>query len=181
MKQKKIRKSLDSQHNLAKLTFRYQAACRRFDIEAAVACFAPDGRLEYAGHVYTGTAELRNAHLWDRGAHNEIAFIDLSVVRNVVHCTMLNQHELHRVLGIDSIRRPAKFIVRKSSITSLQILTPDSKSMQAFRQMAAPFFAWVRAHQAEAWERTEILDEEGGRTLYELAHAWQDAKLGAGP
>lgn len=153
----------------------YQNACRSFDVDAAVSFFSADGQIEFAGEVHAGVAALRDAHLWDRGAQNYVAFIDLTLVEDIVYCTFVNQHELHRVLGVDEIRSPAQITIHAGQITSLRILEPEAESRQMLREKAASFLAWVRVHQPEAWQRTAVLDEVGGRTLYALAHAWKAA------
>ena len=151
----------------------YQEACQRFDVEAAAACFSDTGALEYAGGQLTGRAALLEAHRWDRAARNQVAFVAPRVNGDQVSLTFVNQHELHRVLGVEAIRSPAEMVIRDGRIHLLRILKPEPSSLQAMRDQAGPFFAWVREHHAEAWQRTAVLDEAGGQALYDLAHAWR--------
>jgi len=167
--------STQSWQDPANLLSAYESACRRFDIDAAVSFFSADGQLEYGGEVYAGPTALRNAHLWDRGAQNYIALIDLTPVEDIVYCTFVNQHELHRVLGMEGARSPAEITIHEGQITNFRILKPEAESMQMLREKAASFFAWVQVYQPEAWQRTAVLDEVGGRMLYVLAQAWKDA------
>src|SRR5262245_56608302 len=154
-----------------KLLAVYEAACQRFDVEAAVACFAEDGRLEYGGESLTGQAALLGAHLWDRAAQNRIALLDPVVTGNQVAVTFQNQHELHRMLNVAPMRRPAEFVFRGDRIQLLRVLPLEPESLERLREKAGPFFEWVRQHHAEAWQRTAVLDEPGGQAPYDLAHA----------
>jgi hypothetical protein len=151
----------------------YEAACQRFDVEAATAFFAEEGALEFAGGQVTGRAALLEAHRWDGAARNRVAFVEPRVSGDEVAVTMVNQHELHRILGVEAIRRAAEMVIRDGRIYRLRIGVPEPGSMQAMREKAGPFFAWVREQHAEAWERTAVLDEAGGQALYDLAHEWQ--------
>jgi len=151
----------------------YQAACQRFDVEAATAFFSDDGVLEYAGGRQTGRSALVEAHRWDRAARNQVGFVEPRVSGDQVSVTMVNQHELHRVLGMEAIRSPAELVIRDGRIHLLRIGMPEPASLQSMRAKAGPFFDWVRAHHAEAWQRTAGLDQAGGQALYDLAHAWR--------
>jgi len=156
-----------------RLLMAYQEACQRFDVEAATAFFADDGSLEYGGEQCAGRAALLDAHRWDRAARNQVAFLEPRVSGDQAAMTMLNQHELHRVLGVAAIRTPAEMVIRGGRIHLFRIGRPEPSSLQAWREKAGPFFAWVREQHRETWERTAVLDEAGGQALYELAHAWR--------
>jgi hypothetical protein len=151
----------------------YQAACQRFDVEAATAFFAEDGTLEYGGEQHTGRAALLGAHRWDRAARNQVAFVEPRVSGDQVSVTMVNQHELHRVLGVAAIRSPAEMVIREGRIHLFRIGMPEPGSLEVWREKAGAFFAWVREQHAEDWQQTAVLDEAGGKALYELAHAWR--------
>ena len=151
----------------------YQAACRRCDVAAAVACFADSGVLEFAGGQLTGRAALLDAHRWDCAARNEVALLDPAVNGEQVAVTFVNQHELHRVLGIAPMRSPAEIVVRDGRLQLFRILAPEPDNLQALLEKAGPFFAWVSAHHPQAWQRTAVLDEAGGQALFDLAHAWR--------
>jgi hypothetical protein len=163
-----------------RLLMAYEEACQRFEVEAATAFFAENGTLEYGGEQHTGRAALLGAHRWDRAARNQVAFLEPRVSGDQVAVTMVNQHELHRVLGVEAIRSPAELVIRAGRIHLFRIGMPEPGSLQAWREKAGPFFAWVRAHHEEAWQRTAVLDEAGGQALYELAHAWRRRKEDAG-
>lgn len=166
---------MDSERQLdpQALLMSYQEACQRFDVEAAVAFFADNGTLEYAGGRHTGQAALLDAHRWDRAARNHVAFLEPRFSGDRVSVTFVNQHELHRILGVEAIRSQAKVIMRDGRIHLLRILTHEPGSVKAFQEKAGPFFTWVRQHDPESWQRTAVLDEAGGQALYELAHAWR--------
>src|SRR6266852_3092418 len=100
---------MDSESRLdpQRLLMSYQEACQRFDVEAATAFFSDNGTLEFAGEQHAGRAALLDAHRWDRAARNQVAFLDLRVSGDQVSLTFVNQHELHRILGVEAMRSPA--------------------------------------------------------------------------
>src|SRR5205085_4337616 len=122
----------------------YEAACQRFEVEAAAAFFAEDGKLEFAGGQVIGRAALLEAHRWDRAARNQVAFLEPRVTGEQVAVTFVNQHELHRILGVEAIRSPAEMVIRDGRIHLFRIQMPEPASLQAMREKAGPFFAWVR-------------------------------------
>jgi hypothetical protein len=163
----------ESQLDQLQLLMSYQEAGQRFDVEAAVAFFSDNGTLEYAGGQHTGRAALLDAHRWDRAAWNQVAFLEPRVSGDQVALTFVNQHALHRILGMEAIRSPAEMVIRDGRIHLFRILMPEPGSLQSFKEKAGPFFTWVRQHHSESWQQTAVLDEAGGQALYELAHAWR--------
>jgi hypothetical protein len=163
----------ESQLDQLRLLMSYQEACQRFDVEAAVAFFSDNGTLELGGEQHTGRAALLDAQRWDRAARNQVAFLEPKVSEDRVTLTFVNQHELHRILGVEAIRSPAEMVIRDGRIHLFRILIPEPGSLQALQEKAGPFFTWVRQHRWESWQETAALDKAGGQALYELAHAWR--------
>jgi len=164
-----------SQNVIARLKA-YEDACNRYDVDAAVAMFAEDGVLTFDGERIAGQAALRAAHEWDKRAHNQVGFSDYIVEGKIVRCTFVNCHELHRILGIDAIRRPAEVIFNHDRIQTCVLLAPNLHDLQRFRQLSAPFWDWAAAQHPEQLAKIRAPGAEGGSALFSLAHAWHDQR-----
>jgi hypothetical protein len=156
----------------------YEDACNRYDIDAAVAMFADDGVLIFEGERIAGQAALRAAHEWDKRAHNQVGFCDYTLDGNSVRCTFVNCHELHRILGIDAIHRPAEVTFNHDHIQTFVLLAADPHDLQRFRQLSALFWDWARAQHPEELAKIGAPGAEGGSALFNLAHAWRDSGNG---
>src|SRR5215203_5191133 len=98
--------------DLLALVRRYQGVCNRYDVEAAVAMFADDGGIEYAGTLYTGRDVLRATHEYDMGAGNVVEFTDLAVDGDRVRCTFIATDQLCRIAGTSGPRSPAELLFK---------------------------------------------------------------------
>jgi hypothetical protein len=130
----------------------------------------------FDGERIAGAAALRAAHEWDRGARNQVSFHDHSVDGNIVRCTFVNCHELHRILGIEAIHRPAELIFNHGRIQTLALQPPNAHDLQRFRQLSAPFWDWAAGQHPEELAKIRAPGAEGGSALFRLAHAWHSQR-----
>lgn len=152
----------------------YEEVCNRYDIDAALALFTPDGVLEYRGETYGGE-RLRAAHEYDLGAHNQVEFRDCRVEGDTVYCTFVATDEACRILGLTGAPAPAAFTFRDGLITTFACGTPDPEAWAVHREARRPFIAWVREHYPAVLEQPWTFDFRGGDELRRLAEEWRDS------
>jgi hypothetical protein len=162
----------------------YQEVSNRHDIDACVALFTEDGRIEMNGEVYQGIPALRDAHEYDVGSRTQVAFRDFVVAGDVIECTFWNEHELSRVLGTGGTSGKAVFAFRGNKIVSFSILPPDEEERRRVMTIAAPAFQWLRENHPDMVANWSGFDRAAGDALFALAELWRnyrdETKVGSG-
>jgi hypothetical protein len=152
---------------------RYQEACNRYDINAALEMFADDGCIEVRGVQYCGRATLREAHEYDLGSRTQVRFDDFAVEGSLVRCRFTTCDEVDRVVGIDGLHMRAEFTFEGGRIRKFLSLPPDRAEMQRHREAKQAFRQWAREHYPEEVAKGFTFNYECGASLTKVAHAWR--------
>jgi hypothetical protein len=151
----------------------YQEASNLHDINACVALFAEDGRIEMNGEMYQGLQALRDAHEYDLASRTQVAFRDFVAEGDVIRCTFWNEHELDRVVQSGGTTSSAVFTFRNQKIHTFHILPPDEDEQQRLRTQVGSAFRWLRENHADVVAKWGSFDRAGGETVYTLAELWR--------
>lgn len=151
----------------------YQGASNRHDIDACVALFTEQGRIEMNGETYQGPQALRDAHAYDLSSRTQVAFRDFVIEGPEVRCTFWNEHELDRVLGTGGTTSRAVFAFRDERIDCFSILPPDEAEQQRIRTQAGAAFRWLRENHPDVLAKWGSFDRAGGEVVFALAELWR--------
>jgi hypothetical protein len=164
------------QHDLILRVTAYQEASNSYNIDAAVAMFAPGGSIEVGGKRYAGPDALRATHEYDMASKTQVAFSDFDLEGDMVRCAFHYCDELDRVVGLDGTTSKAEFSFQHSLIQAFVCLPASDEEMRRHREAKAPFYRWVRENYPEEVAKGFAFDYESGASLFKVARAWHDSR-----
>ncbi len=149
----------------------YIEAHNRHDVTKAVSFMADEIRFEMgSGWIRYGKDKIRQLQEWDSAVAGTLNISELTVLGDTVSCSLTEQNDWFRLLGIDTIHYDsAQFYFHEGSIIAIRAIIND-KSASMIQNAYISMRNWAKIERPEA---LEILMPKGD-FVYDaaLAESW---------